>query len=235
MEIDSVSGESKKPPDVSIADDSECMASEESVTNGPTSIVSALPSPLPMSDTQFDPPPPLFTRSGRPRREYRLPKRFRDNLPEPPAPATTTPQSVSDPDPPVRRVLLIVRDRLITLMNSFGVWRDYPERPSVDPDSLLNLDDLSTAHRPNNFISHVMPSDSQAPELAPSHWPFSNATVHGVMQWLNNGNTAKSEVETTKLIHDVILSPNFDAVDLAGFDAHRENQRLDKALSQSTL
>ena len=209
MEIDSVSGESKKPPDVSMADDSECMASEESVTNGPTSIVSALPSPLPMSDTQFDPPPPLFTQSGRPRREYRLPKRFQDNLPEPPAPATTTPQSVSDPDPPVCRVLLIVRDRLITLMNSFGVWHDYPERPSVDPDSLLNLDDLSTAHRSNNFISHVMPSDSQAPELAPSHWPFSNATVHGVMQWLNNGNTAKSEVETTKLIHDVILSPNF--------------------------
>jgi len=107
-------------------------------------------------------------------------------------------------------------------MNSFGIWRDYPERPTVDPDSLLNLDDLSTAHRPNNFVSHVTPSDSQASDSQsrPSHWLFLNATVHGVMHWLNNGNTAKSEVETTKLIHDVFLSPNFKAADLAGFDTH---------------
>jgi len=213
----------------------ECTASESAICNGP-SFVSALPNPL-VPDTQFDPPPPsplpLFTWSGRPRREYRLPKRFCDNLPEPPAPAPTTPHS--EPDPPVRRVILIVRDRLITLMNSFGIWHDYPERPTIDLDSLLNLDDLLTAHHPNNFISHVMPSDSQAPMSDPPHWPFLNSTVHGVMQWLNNGNTAKSETETTKLIHDVILSPNFDVADLAGFDAHRENQRLDKALSQLTL
>jgi hypothetical protein len=233
MEVDT-SEESEKAPDVSMT--SECTASESAMGNGP---IIMLPNPD-MPDIQFDPPtlplpsPPSFTRSGRPRREYRLPKRFRDNLPEPPAPAPTTPHS--DPNPPVRRVILIVRDRLITLMNSFGIWRDYPQRPSVDPDSLLNLDDLSTAHRPNNLASHVMPSDTQVPDSPnPSYWPFSNATVHGVMQWLNNGNTAKSEVETTKLIHEVILSPNFDAADLVGFDAHRENQRLDEVLSKSTL
>ena len=216
MEV--ISEDSEKAFDVSMTP--ECPTLE--------SAISALPNP----DTP-PPPPPLFTRSGRPRREYRLPKRFRDIIPEPPAPAQTTPHS--EPDPSVRRVILIVRDRLITLMNSFGIWRDYPERPTVDPDSLLNLDDLSTAHRPNNFLSHAMPSVSQGPVSDPSHWPFLNATVHGVMQWLNNGNTAKSEAETTKLIHDVILSPNFEAADLAGFDANRENQRLDKALSQSTL
>jgi hypothetical protein len=56
------------------------------------------------------------------------------------------------------------------------------------------------------------------------------------MRWLNNGQTMKSEAETTKIIHDVILSPTFNPKDLAGFDAHRENQRLDNALSQeSTL
>jgi hypothetical protein len=53
------------------------------------------------------------------------------------------------------------------------------------------------------------------------------------MQWLNNGQTAKSEVETNKLIRDVILSPNFDPDDLIGFDAHCKNQWLDKALSES--
>ena len=43
---------------------------------------------------------PFLTRSGRPRRGYRLPKRFRDNLPEPPAPVPTT---HSSPEPhPIR-------------------------------------------------------------------------------------------------------------------------------------
>ena len=55
------------------------------------------------------------------------------------------------------------------------------------------------------------------------------------MQWLNNGQTAKSKTETTKLIQNVILAPNFNQDDLVGFDAHRENQRLNKALSQSAL
>ena len=54
------------------------------------------------------------------------------------------------------------------------------------------------------------------------------------MQWLNNEQTTKSEAETTKFIHEVVLSPTFNCGNLAGFDAHRENQHLDKALSQTT-
>ena len=55
------------------------------------------------------------------------------------------------------------------------------------------------------------------------------------MQLLNNGQTVKSEAETTKFIHNVILAPFFNQADLTNFDAHHENQQLDKALSQSTL
>ena len=176
--------------------------------------------------------PPSLTRSGRPRREYRLPKRFRDNIPEPPAPAPTAPLN-PDPNPhPLRRVILIVRDRLTTVMNSFGIWREYPERPSVDPDSALTLEDLSNSHRHSN-TSHATPPPHPS-QSRPSYWPFSNATVHSVMQWMNNGQTMKSEAETTKFVHSVILSPTFNPADLAGFDAHRENQRLDKALLQKS-
>jgi len=159
-------------------------------------------------------PSPL-TQSGRPRREYRLPKRFRDDIPEPPAPVPATPPN---PDP-VRRVILIVRDRLTTVINSFGIWRDYPRRPA-DPDSVLTLEDLSNTHHSNT--SNTSPPDPS--ESRSSYWPFSNATVYAVMQWMNNRQTTKSEAETTKFIHNVILSPTFDADDLAGFDAHRENQ-----------
>ena len=196
-----------------------------------------------MPDTQVivPPPPPLLTRSGRPRREYRLPKRFRDNLPEPPAPAPITPSNMEANRNPIRRIVLIVRDRLVTIMNSFGIWRDYPERPSVDPDSHLTLEELSNSYRHHNghLQSHATTTlsfhSSESRPGRPAHWPFQNPSVHGVMQWLNNGQTAKSEVETTKLIHDVILSPNFNSADLHGFDAHRENQRLDQALSDSAL
>ena len=184
-------------------------------------------------DTTIDvppqsPPPSGFTQSGRPRREYRLPKRFRDNIPEPPAPVSATPPNLD----PVRRVILIVRDRLTTVTNSFGIWRDYPRRPSADPDSLLTLEELSNSHRDSNTPNTT--PDSHPSDSRSSYWPFSNATVHTVMQWMNNGQTMKSEVETTKFIHNVILSPTFDADDLVGFNAHRENQRLDKALSQES-
>ena len=191
-----------------------------------------LPLPLPLK-------PPLLTRSGRPQRGYRLPKRFRDNLPEPPAPVPNLESSNPIPDSelghgPVRRVILIVRDRLVTVMNSFGIWRDYPERPTVDPDALLTIADLSNSnHYGNPSASVEIPSSKS--ESHPLHWPFLNGTVHAVMRWLNNGQTAKSEAETTKFVHDVILSPSFNQVDLTGFDAHRENQRLDTALSESAL
>ena len=121
-------------------------------------------------------------------------------------------------------------------MNSFGIWRDYPERPSADPDALLTLQDLSNSHRHHSLASQDSHSES-GPHSSkpPSHWPFSNATVHAIMQWLNNGQTAKSEAETTKFVHDVILSPTFNSAHLSGFDAHRENKRLDTALSQTSL
>ena len=75
----------------------------------------------------------------------------------------------------------------------------------------------------------------RAGSARPTYWPFPNPTIHGVMKWLNNGKTVKSEAEMTHFVRDVILSPEFEAVDLIGFDAHRENLRLDTALSKDAL
>jgi hypothetical protein len=65
------------------------------------------------------------------------------------------------------------------------------------------------------------------------YWPFPNPTIHAIMSWLNNGKTAKSESETTNFVQNVILTPTFNPNDLIGFDAHRENQRVNKAISES--
>lgn len=211
----------------------------------PFTSLNAVPSGLPDDDIQGDPPSPNLeflqspspppqplTQSGRPRREYRLPQRFRDNLPEPPVPALpdSVPNSLS-----VRRVVLIVRDRFVTALNSFGIWKDYPERPTVDPDASLTSEDLSCQRV--SLPSQLIPSctTTMPPHPRPAYWPFLNSTTHAVMQWLNNGQTAKSEAETTKFVHDVILAPTFSCDDLMDFNAHRENQRLDKTLAESAL
>lgn len=141
----------------------------------------------------------------------------------------------------VRRVLLVVRDRLVTAANSFGIWRDYPRRPSADPDAFISLEDLSNTHDlsmdPNPLPLPKLPNQP-APSTDPNrpfYWPFANPTIWRVMSWLNNGKTAKSEAEVTDFIHDAVLSGDFNKDDLVGFNAHRENQRLDKALSEASL
>lgn len=58
------------------------------------------------------PIPPQLTQSGRPQRNYRLPKRFQDNLPRPEAPLpavkTEPPNSETATHTGIRRVTLIV-------------------------------------------------------------------------------------------------------------------------------
>jgi len=191
-------------------------------------------SPAPISELPVPTPLPVLTRSGRPRREYRLPRRFRDNLPEPNPPPAVVDLPQQEPTP-VRRVLLIVRDRLVTTLNSFGMWRDYPERPTIDPDSLLTVEDLANSHGLAPASSSLDVLDAFPDGNRPSYWPFTNATIYSVMKWLNNGKTVKSESETTDFVHNVILTPTFNAEDLVGFSAHKENQRMDKVLAQSSL
>jgi hypothetical protein len=189
-----------------------------------------IPSPIPPQGV-------ALTASGRPHRQRKLPQKLRDLLPEPPLP--TPPPSVPDPQP-VRRVLLIVRDRLVTAANSFGIWRDYPRRPTADPDAFLLLKDLSNAPQGHCMDANQPPklsnqSTPPADSDRPFYWPFSNPTIWRVMSWLNNGKTAKSEAEVTDFIHNAVLSGDFNKDDLVGFNAHRENRRLDKTLSEASL
>ncbi len=118
-------------------------------------------------------------------------------------------------------------------MNSFGLWRDYPNRPTTDPDAMLTIDDLYNRH--NSQPSPSNPTSQSSDLSRASYGPFLSETVHSIMKWLNNGNTSKSEAEKNRFVYDVILSASFHCEDLVGFDAHRENQRLDKSLKKSAL
>ena len=129
--------------------------------------------------------------------------------------------------------------------NSFGIWRDYPRRPTIDPEGSLSLEELSNRgptslsatgddHPPDSELpSELSEPDTLSEADRPFFWPFPNPTIWRVMSWLNNGSTAKSEAEVTVFVPKVILSPDFSKDHLIGFDAHQENQHLDKALSKS--
>jgi hypothetical protein len=165
----------------------------------------------------------MLTCSGRPQRNYRRPKRFLDALPAVPTPILHVPPPPLALLPTIRRVTLHVRDLMRTLANKFGILREYHHRPSYDPDTHVSPEDLA------NFICDA-PSDVSVLTHPPPPWPFENMSKFLLMNWANSGSTQKSEAEITRLGREVFSSPDFKVEDLAGFDAHRENRRLDAAM-----
>ena len=162
--------------------------------------------------------------SGRPKRSQRLPARYRDTLPTPPVPVTNPPPEPESTGSQIKHLTLIVRDRLITAINVFGIWRDYLHRPSYDPDALVNLDDLSN-RGPLPDTSNALPTTS----TPPPPWPFANMTIWRLMTWFNSGSNLKTEAEINHLAGEIREAGGFPDSDLNGFDVHRENKRLDAA------
>ena len=163
---------------------------------------------------------------GRPRREHRLPARYRDNLPEP-APISITPtDEISRPSeaaaPFLPRIRLIVRDSIRTMANTFGLWREYLHRPSFDPDSFVPSDDLAPAGEAQTDRD-IQETSSAGCEPSPS----TNSTVNLLLDWQNTGSELKSNGEVNKLV-DVLRNPDFSIEELVGFDAARENRRRDQ-------
>lgn len=78
--------------------------------------------PLETEQAQLSSPAQLIA-SGRVRRNYRVPKRFED-VPPTPAPPVEVP--IESEHSRLPRAILIVRDRLVTAANKFGLWCDYP-------------------------------------------------------------------------------------------------------------
>ncbi|KII95409.1 hypothetical protein PLICRDRAFT_48393 [Plicaturopsis crispa FD-325 SS-3] len=154
----------------------------------------------------LSPAPPLLTQSGRPARTHRLPARYMDNLPEPPVPVARQ-AAAHNPHPVITRVTLYVRDTIRTALNSFGILREYPYRPSYDPDALLSPEDLSDFAR-ERASAAASQTDSD---------------------WLHSGSNTKTEAEVNRLVNNVISMPDFKPEDLEGFNAHRENRRLDRS------
>ena len=158
------------------------------------------------------------------RQTRQAPARFRDILPEPPAPAPTSP-------PQLPRVCLMVTNPLETIVNSFGLFRQYLFHPSYDPDALVDPGDLlniSTSTAP------PAPPRSEEADRSPP-WPFSNMSIWRLMDWMNSRSKSKSESEVNRLVNSVLNAPNFHAKDLCNLNVRCENARLDAADRTSPL
>jgi hypothetical protein len=165
-------------------------------------------------------PPPQFTQAGRPKRIYRLPARYEDVNPQP---LPTLNEEVEQPTAIIPRLRLIVRNRLRTATNSFGLLREYLYRPSFDPDSFVPDKDL-----------HKVGGAGPVPMLPPSPSPVHrNESVNMIMDWKDSGAPTKSDAEVNRLVKDVLFDPRFNLEDLRGFNVTRENQQSDAAEKKS--
>ena len=153
----------------------------------------------------------------------RYPRMIRDELPAPPAPVPPPPQPQSRSV--IRRVILHVRDTIRTGLNSFGLLREYPHRPSYDPDAFVPMENLASYSPPVGPI--LGQSGNSAPHQPP--WPFKNMSIYRLMAWMNTGNNQKSEGELNRLVTEVICADDFKPDDLHGFNAHTENIRFDQS------
>jgi Plavaka transposase len=163
---------------------------------------------------------PELTQAGRPARRYRLPRRYEDIPPEGPAPIPDSDVPAVHATPIIPRVILHVRDLMRTGLNRFGLLREYPHRPSYDPDSSVPPEELADYAHPEP----ILPKHNNQ---LPPPWPFKNMSTYLILEWMGTGSTQKSVGEVDRLVKEVIRHEEFNVEDLAGFSVRRGNKTLD--------
>jgi Plavaka transposase len=156
---------------------------------------------------------PPGTESILPKRQRRLPKRYRDLLPAPPAPLPPEPLRETR----LPRVVLNVWERVCTPQNIFGLWREYLGRPSYVPDTALPEDEWALGVKASP-ATHPKPGSEG---YRSSFWPFPNISQFLLGNWyINSPSRERSGRDFDSLLH-VIQDPRFDPTELARF-SHRQ-------------
>ncbi|KDQ51528.1 hypothetical protein JAAARDRAFT_199000 [Jaapia argillacea MUCL 33604] len=170
-----------------------------------------------------------ITSLGRPVRSNRgkLPTRFRDILPEGPAPLPLSSPPTSDteplseelpqPEPPSVPTPKKVR----TEPNSFGLLREFLEGiPAKDPEDGVELEELSADGPP------VTPVCNPTPQLLSDFGPYPNKSAYLLGNWYWTSGAQKSKADLKRLVKDVIGNPDFNRADLPGVNWDKIDQEL---------
>ena len=122
-----------------------------------------------------------------------------------------------------------------TLPNTFGIFRRYlTGKPTIYPilpdEEIYNSPAFDVADsevrekRPWWLgFGHSLEDVAQNPL-----GPFTNVSTMRMMHWLQNGSNSKSAPEIDRLVHEVILSPDFRIEDLNSFSTARELGAIDR-------
>ncbi|PSR71616.1 hypothetical protein PHLCEN_2v12469 [Hermanssonia centrifuga] len=127
--------------------------------------------------------------------------------------------------------------------NDFGMYRRYGRKPSQDiaqedhDDSLCDSPSIATA--PSSISSSPLQSFGRAVvngigKIPAWFSPFTNASIFRIMHWAYTGSNQKSTAEIDRLVHQVLLAPDFNKEDLQGFRMGREEHRLDDHTTASS-
>ena len=159
-------------------------SSQSLLSNNPEALASLRPIPDPLATTSTQPttnaPIVASPEQPLPPRNRRLPAKYRDLLPEPPLP-------VIDPQPTssssvIPCVFLHIFDLFWTQFNKFGIAHAYRHCPLHNPDSFLNVDELSQSCQP------IVPNLAEGcrGDYSPP-WPWSNMSIWHLMTWKETG------------------------------------------------
>lgn len=189
-------------------------------------------------------PDPEINAAGRAVRKKRLTWKLLQQLPAPPSPLPE-PLTPFEGIEPLSETSLasseVVWRAIKTTYNSFGLYREYPNIPSHNPDNTLCLLDLVDNSPPINEMElsasvstplslQDLRTNSSSSNDA-SFFPFRNSTIFGMMSWMWTGSPMKSIGEIKKLV-DFLKSNDFKKDDLAAFDIHSETTKFDNYLER---
>jgi hypothetical protein len=149
----------------------------------------------------------LSLANRRQRRVIRPPRRFRDVLPEPPAPLPPQPEGLDLSDGPSTIVLRIRRPRRIleSSPNAFGLFRQYFAHsfPAHDPEELSTLQELWDVDATGPMVEP--PTDSG---LSFGPYPNLSSFALGEWYWCHGAQNSKSSFkELVKIISDPAFYP----------------------------
>jgi hypothetical protein len=130
----------------------------------------------------------------------------------------------------IQRVILTLRDSLQTAFNAVGLCRQYPRRPSFEPDKFISSSLLANSC-PTISNSHNTLKPDPPPEPP---YPFPNMTIYRLVTWMNSGSNHKSEAEVSRLVKDVIQAEDFNPGDLDGFSVRKSLHALDNSGGSET-
>ncbi|TEB22871.1 hypothetical protein FA13DRAFT_1640629 [Coprinellus micaceus] len=149
--------------------------------------------------------------------------------PPPPAPPPAPPRLHYAEDilpQPLRRVILHIRDKLVTEKNIFGLWREYLHRPHFDPDSFVPPESLAKdAHAHDDLFEPPTPKLNLLSK---------NKSWGILLSWASTGSQMKSEQEINRLAN-LLQDVDFNPKELKGLTAQRAAKEMEKEDANSSL